>query len=104
MFDAAGLGHQSTVAVATYASGNFSTENQALAALLFLYRERLDLDFPWLDDLVRARILYRPGQDDWWCDGGERRSITQHLDELVDHGRVRQLDDGRFALAAQSAD
>ena len=57
-----------------------------------------------LDDLVRARILYRPGQDDWWCDGAERRSITQHLDELVDHGRVRQLDDGRFALAAQSAD
>ena len=32
-----------------------STQNQALAALLFLYRETLGLDFPWLDDLVRAK-------------------------------------------------
>lgn len=32
-----------------------STQNQALAALLFLYREVLDLDFPWLDELVRAK-------------------------------------------------
>ena len=32
-----------------------STQNQALAALLFLYREVLESDLPWLDDLVRAR-------------------------------------------------
>ncbi len=32
-----------------------STQNQALSALLFLYREVLDLDVPWLDDLVRAK-------------------------------------------------
>ena len=32
-----------------------STQNQALAALLFLYRSVLGQDFPWLDDLVRAR-------------------------------------------------
>ena len=32
-----------------------STQNQALAALLFLYREVLCLEFPWLDDLVRAK-------------------------------------------------
>jgi integrase len=32
-----------------------STQNQALAALLFLYREVLERDFPWLDQLVRAR-------------------------------------------------
>lgn len=31
-----------------------STQNQALAALLFLYREVLELDLPWLDELVRA--------------------------------------------------
>ena len=31
-----------------------STQNQALSALLFLYREVLDQDLPWLDDLVRA--------------------------------------------------
>lgn len=32
-----------------------STQNQALAALLFLYREVLEIDFPWLDELVRAK-------------------------------------------------
>ncbi|HET6546657.1 MAG TPA: integron integrase [Rhodanobacteraceae bacterium] len=31
------------------------TQNQALAALLFLYREVLDTELPWLDDVVRAR-------------------------------------------------
>jgi integron integrase len=32
-----------------------STQNQALGALLFLYRTVLGVDLPWLDDLVRAR-------------------------------------------------
>jgi integron integrase len=32
-----------------------STQNQALAALLFLYRHVLALDLPWLDNVVRAR-------------------------------------------------
>jgi len=32
-----------------------STQNQALAALLFLYRSVLGQELPWLDDLVRAR-------------------------------------------------
>jgi site-specific recombinase XerD len=32
-----------------------STQNQALAALLFLYREVLGVELPWLDDVVRAR-------------------------------------------------
>ena len=32
-----------------------STQNQALAALLFLYREALGLEVPWLECLVRAR-------------------------------------------------
>jgi len=32
-----------------------STQNQALAALLFLYRAVLGQEFPWLDDLVRAK-------------------------------------------------
>lgn len=31
-----------------------STQNQALAALLFLYREVLGIDLPWLDGLVHA--------------------------------------------------
>ncbi|MBI4638840.1 MAG: phage integrase N-terminal SAM-like domain-containing protein, partial [Candidatus Rokubacteria bacterium] len=32
-----------------------STQNQALSALLFLYQEVLDLEVPWLDDIVRAK-------------------------------------------------
>lgn len=32
-----------------------STQNQALAALLFLYREVLAVDLPWLDGLTRAQ-------------------------------------------------
>src|SRR5438128_5531979 len=31
-----------------------STQNQALAALLFLYGPVLGVELPWLDDLVRA--------------------------------------------------
>jgi integrase len=32
-----------------------STQNQALSALLFLYRVVLEQDLPWLDELVRAK-------------------------------------------------
>ncbi len=32
-----------------------STQNQALSALLFMYREVLELDLPWLDGIVRAK-------------------------------------------------
>ncbi len=32
-----------------------STQNQALAALLFLYRHVLGVSLPWLDEVVRAR-------------------------------------------------
>jgi integron integrase len=32
-----------------------STQNQALSALLFLYRDILEVDLPWLDDIVRAK-------------------------------------------------
>jgi len=32
-----------------------STQNQALAAILFLYRDVLDIDLPWLTDVVRAK-------------------------------------------------
>ena len=31
-----------------------ATQNQALAAILFLYREVLELELPWLDGVVRA--------------------------------------------------
>ena len=32
-----------------------STQNQALSALLFLYREVLEINLPWLDQVVRAK-------------------------------------------------
>jgi integrase len=32
-----------------------STQNQALSALLFLYRDVLGVELPWLDEVVRAR-------------------------------------------------
>ena len=32
-----------------------ATQNQALAALLFLYREVLGSELPWLDEVVRAK-------------------------------------------------
>ena len=32
-----------------------STQNQALSAILFLYRDVLGTDLPWLDEIVRAR-------------------------------------------------
>ena len=32
-----------------------ATQNQALSALVFLYRQVLEKDLPWLDDMVRAK-------------------------------------------------
>jgi integron integrase len=32
-----------------------STQNQALAAILFLYRQVLEVELPWLDNVIRAR-------------------------------------------------
>jgi integron integrase len=32
-----------------------STQNQALQAVLFLYRYVLEIDLPWLDDVIRAK-------------------------------------------------
>ena len=36
-----------------------STQNQALAAILFLYREVLEIDLPWIENVVRARMPVR---------------------------------------------
>src|SRR5690606_11513113 len=32
-----------------------STQNQALAAILFLYRQVLDIELPWLENITRAK-------------------------------------------------
>ncbi|CAG0906108.1 unnamed protein product [Darwinula stevensoni] len=36
-----------------------STQNQALSAILFLYRDVLAVDLPWLNDVVRAKTPQR---------------------------------------------
>ena len=36
-----------------------STQNQALSAILFLYRDVLEQDLPWLDDMVRSKRTAR---------------------------------------------
>lgn len=36
-----------------------STQNQALSAILFLYRQALGVDLPWLENIVRARTPVR---------------------------------------------
>jgi integron integrase len=45
--------------LATVRKVSASTQNQALAALLFLYREVLKQDLPWLNDVVRAKPTLR---------------------------------------------
>lgn len=42
-----------TLAVSGHVSP--STQNQALSALLFLYREVLDVELPWMENVVRAK-------------------------------------------------
>lgn len=56
-----------------------------------------------IDDLARARILYPPHATAIWLDGAERRTILQHLDELVTEGLVEQRDDGHFQRRTLSA-
>lgn len=41
--------------LATHRKVAASTQNQALSALLFLYKEVLNVDHPWLGDVVRAK-------------------------------------------------
>lgn len=41
--------------LATERNVSASTQRQALAALLFLYREALRVELPWVDDIVRAK-------------------------------------------------
>jgi integron integrase len=56
-----------------------STQNQALGALLFLYREVLQQDLPWLDDLVRAR---RPQHLPVVMTRDEVRAVLQRLHDV----------------------
>ncbi len=52
-----------------------------------------------LDDLVAMRLLYPAGYAEVWIDCAERRTIGQHLDEMLADGRVRRTEDGRWRVA-----
>jgi hypothetical protein len=54
-----------------------STQNQALSALLFLYKDVLEVDLPWLDGIVRAR---RPERLPGVLSRDEVRALFQRLD------------------------
>jgi integron integrase len=56
-----------------------STQNQALSALLFLYRDILELDLPWLDGVVRAK---RPQRLPVVLSREEVRLVLQQLDGI----------------------
>lgn len=47
-----------------------------------------------LDELVAERLLYPPGYEEIWVDDAERRTIDQHLQELIGSGQVRLLGAG----------
>jgi integron integrase len=62
-----------------------STQNQALSALLFLYREVLAQDLPWIDDIVRAK---RPERLPVVLTRDEVRAV---LNQLVREPRLMSL-------------
>jgi integron integrase len=60
------------------------TQNQALSALLFLYKEVLSVELPWMETVVRAK---RP----------QRVPVVLSRDEVT---RLLAMMDGRFGLMA----
>ncbi|ODS99319.1 MAG: MBL fold metallo-hydrolase [Lautropia sp. SCN 69-89] len=50
-----------------------------------------------LEELVAIRLIYPPGYEEVWIDDAERRTIGQHLGELIAAGRVATDGEGRFA-------
>ncbi|MCL4183418.1 MAG: MBL fold metallo-hydrolase [Burkholderiaceae bacterium] len=52
-----------------------------------------------LAQLVDIRLLYPPDYEEVWVLDAERRTIAQHLDELVSAGRVKRDADGHYAAA-----
>ncbi len=67
-----------------------STQNQALSALPFLYREVLGIDLPWLEDVIRAK---RPVHLPVVLTRDEVRTVLQRLDgvprPMAPHGLRR---------------
>jgi integron integrase len=64
-----------------------STQNQAMAALLFLYRHVLELDLPWLDEVVRAqrpkKLPVVMNRDEVVSVLAQMHGITKHMAMLL---------------------
>ena len=54
-----------------------STQNQALSAILFLYRQVLEVELPWLEHVTRAQ---RPSRIPVVLSFGEVRALLSYLD------------------------
>jgi integron integrase len=63
--------------LAVEANVSASTQNQALQALLFLYKHVLEIELPWLDNVTRA---LRPRRLPVVLSVAEVRSLLAHLD------------------------
>lgn len=63
--------------LATHGRVAASTQNQALSALLFLYREVLGIDLPWMENVVRAK---RPARLPTVLSVAETRTLLAQLD------------------------
>ncbi|CAM5791595.1 Tyrosine recombinase XerC [Ottowia pentelensis] len=63
-----------------------STQNQAKAALLYLYKQVLGVDLPWLDEVVQAK---RPRRLPVVLTPGEVRELMLHVEGVA--GLIAQL-------------
>jgi len=63
-----------------------STQNQAKSALLYLYKQVLEVDLPWLDEVVQAR---RPRRLPVVLTPGEVRDLMLHVEGVA--GLIAQL-------------
>lgn len=72
--------------LATVRRVSASTQNQALAALLFLYRHVLNVELPWLDEVVRAK---RPQRLPVVLSPAEVAAVLAHLDGV--YGLIASL-------------
>lgn len=63
--------------LATHGQVSASTQSQALSALLFLYREVLGIDLPWLENVTRAKV---PRRLPVVLDRAEVKAVLNRLD------------------------
>ena len=70
--------------LATERKVSTSTHNQALSALLFLYREVLNMDLPWMDGINRP-VSKRRIQKGSFIGEHLQTSVSSHFASLVRH-------------------